>query len=44
MTTVQTWNPMILYISKNGKSLLNKENLRIIYDTEQKVKGLDKWK
>jgi hypothetical protein len=35
---------MILYISKNGKSLLDKSNLKIVYEIEQKIKGMKDWK
>jgi hypothetical protein len=34
---------MILFESKNGKSLLDKSNLQVIYDIEQKIKGLEDW-
>jgi hypothetical protein len=43
MTTVPGWNPMILYVSKNGKSLLEKSNLVKIYEIEEYVKGLEDW-
>ena len=35
MTTVPGWNPMILFVSKNEKSLLDKSNLQKIYEIEQ---------
>jgi len=43
MTTVPQWNPMILYESNNGKSLLEKSNLLIIYNTEKDIKDLENW-
>lgn len=43
MTSVPQWNPMILYESKNGKSLLEKSNLVIIYNIEKNIKALEDW-
>jgi hypothetical protein len=43
MATVAAWNPMILYESKNGKSLLDKSNLVIVYNIEKDIKNLDDW-
>jgi len=43
MTTVPGWNPMILYVSKNEKSLLDKSNLMKIYEIEEYIKGLEDW-
>ena len=44
MTTVNAWNPMVLFESKNGKSLLDKENLQKVYEIEKKIKDIDDWK
>jgi hypothetical protein len=43
MTSVVGWNPMVLFESKNGKSLLDKSNLEKIYEIEEYIKAMEDW-
>lgn len=43
MTSVEAWNPMILYEGLAGGNLLQKENLLIIENIENEIKGYENW-